>query len=315
MECDIGWKVYFSDKRRYADIINGLGCGGEPLVKSTDLSDADGQTRKGKTRDLLCRSAFGVNFALIGIENQESIDYAIPLRNMSYDVAEYEKQAAKLRREVRESGEKLSAGEYLYGFRKGDKLKPVITFILYSGKESWDGPASLHGMLDFTDIPECLKEMTSDYRINVIEIRKLENTEVFQTDVRQVFDFIRCSEDKKMLKQLVESDDSYQSMEEDAFDVIVKYANASELAQAKNYIGKEGKVNMCTAIREMMEDSRQEGLEAGIKEGLETGIKEGETLLAKLISRVLADNRAEDIKLAAEDEKARKQFYREYEMI
>lgn len=63
--------------------------------------------------------------------------------------------------------------------------------------------------------------MTSDYRINVIEIRKLENTVVFQTDVRQVFDFIRCAEDKELLKELVENDAYYQNMEEDAFDVVV----------------------------------------------------------------------------------------------
>lgn len=307
MEKDIVWKSYFADKRRYADVINGIGCGGVTFVKSTDLSDADGQTRNGKSRDLLCKSAFGVNFALIGIENQESIDYAIPLRNMNYDMAEYEKQAAQIRREVRKRGETLNAGEYLYGFRKNDKLKPVITFILYSGKEPWDGPTSLCGMLDFTDIPECLMAMTSDYKINVIEIHKLEHTEVFQTDVRQVFDFIRCSENKKMLRELVENDDYYQHMEEDAFDVVVKYANASELTQARDYRGKDGKVDMCTAIKEMMEDSR--------REGLEEGIKEGETLFAELIRRLFADDRAQDVKLASQDEEARKRFYREYGMI
>lgn len=39
MEKDIVWKSYFSDKRRYADIINGIGCGGAPFIRSTDLSD------------------------------------------------------------------------------------------------------------------------------------------------------------------------------------------------------------------------------------------------------------------------------------
>lgn len=311
MEKDISWKTYFSDKKRYADIINGIGCVGLQVVKDTDLSEVDGQTRKGKARDLLCRSAFGVNFALIGIENQEAIDYALPLRNMSYDVAEYEKQATEIRREVRKSAEKLSADEYLYGFRKNDKLKPVITFVLYSGKEPWNGPTTLHEMLDFTDIPDSLKSLTPNYGINIIEIRKLEHTEVFKTDIRQVFDFIRCAEDKRRLKELVESDEYYQSMEEDAFDVATMYANATELVHAKDYRRKDGKIDMCTAIREMMEDSRQEGMEAGIKEG----IKEGEILLGKLISCLFADNRTEDAKLAAVDEQARKQFYREYGMI
>lgn len=130
---------------------------------------------------------------------------------------------------------------------------------------------------------------------------------MFQTDVRQVFDFIRCAEDKNRLRELVESDKYYQSMDEDAFDVATMYANATELVHAKDYRRKDGKVDMCTAIREMMEDSRQEGMEAGIKEG--------EILLGNLISRLFADNRTEDVKLAAADEQARKRFYREYGMI
>ena len=269
MEKDVGWKLYFSDKKRYADIINGIGCGGAQLVKSTDLVDVDGQTLRGKARDLLCRSAFGANFALIGIENQEEIDYAFPLRNMSYDVAEYEKQIARVRKKARKSGEKLSAGEYLYGFRKSDKLEPVITLILYSGKEVWNGPTSLHELLDFTDIPEGLRELTPDYKINVIEIRKLENTEVFQTDVRQVFDFIRCSEDKAALRELVERHAYYHNMEEDAFDVIVMYTHSTELVRAKEYKGKDGKVDMCTAIKEMIADGRTEGIKVGREAGMD----------------------------------------------
>lgn len=307
MEKDISWKRYFSDKRRYADFINGIGCKGKQLVGSEDLTELDVQTRNGKMRDLLCRSAFGVNFALIGIENQEAIDYGMPVRVMSYDVAEYGKQAAKLQKEVRQSRDKLSAGEYLYGFRKADKLKPVITFVLYSGEEPWDGPESLHGMLDFTDIPECLQEMTSDYKMNVIEIRKLAHTDVFRTDVKQVFDFIRCAEDKNQLKKLVEHDSCYQSMDEDAFEVVVKYANVTELVKIQDYRREDGKVDMCTAIREMMEDSRQEGIEVGMQEG--------EGLLARLMSLLFKDNRLEDARLAAEDEEARKRFYREYGMI
>lgn len=37
--------------------------------------------------------------------------------------------------------------------------------------------------------------------------------------------------------------------------------------------------------------------------------------VTELISRLFADNRTDDVKLAAKDEQARKQFYREYGMI
>ena len=242
---DIGWKSFLSDDERYADVINGIGCKGEQVVSKEDLYEMDTQTgllrsrdfvrrltqsrkRNVKIRDCLRKVAFGMNFAIIGIENQETMDYSIPLRNMLYDVDAYEKQAAKIRKEVRRIRKGLSVGEYLYGFRKSDRLLPTVTFILYSGSKPWDGPKSLHEMLDFTDIPETLREMVADYKINLVEIRKLEDTSVFKTDVRQVFDFIRCSNDKNALKKLVETDDYYKNMEEDAFDVAVQYTNATD---------------------------------------------------------------------------------------
>jgi hypothetical protein len=118
-------------------------------------------------------------------------------------------------------------------------------------------------MLDFTDIPEELKEMVADYKINLVEIRKLEDTSVFKTDVRQVFNFIRCSNDKNALKKLVETDDYYKNMEEDAFDVAVQYTNATELIEAKEYYEKEGMVDMCKALTELIADGKQEGRAEG----------------------------------------------------
>lgn len=42
------------------------------------------------------------------------------------------------------------------------------------------------------------------------------------------------------------------------------------------------------------------------------GVVEGELLFAELTKRLLSDNRLEDVKLATEDEEARKKFYKEY---
>ncbi len=281
MRKDVGWKEFFSDDDRYADIINGIGCNGERIVKKEDLQELDTQivfwrksrvvhrmmrSKKGnvKIRDCLRKVAFGTNFVIIGIENQETMDYSIPLRNLSYDVDAYEKQARKIRKEVRKFYKGLSAGEYLYGFRKEDKLFPVVTFILYSGTKPWNGPKTLHDMLDFTDMPGELKDLVANYKINLVEIRALKDTSVFKTDVRQVFDFIRCSNDKNALKKLVESDEYYKNMEEDAFDVAVQYTNATELIEAKEYYEKEGNVDMCRALTELIEEGREEGREEGV---------------------------------------------------
>ena len=260
------WNVFFEDNHRYADLINGIGCGGVQFVKDTDLMEAD-STEKSKCRDLLRKVAFGVNFAIIGIENQEKNDYEMPLRTLSYDVNRYQKQAKEIKKEVRATATGLTPGEYLYGFKKDSKLNPIITFVLYAGTEKWDGPNSLHDMIDFTELPESLKEMVPDYKVNIINIREFENTDVFQTDVKQVFDFIRCSTDKEKLLHLVKNDNYYKEMADDAFELVTKYTNDKEIVNKKEYISEGGKSDMCKAIQDLIADSKAEGREEGREEG------------------------------------------------
>lgn len=78
-------------------------------MKEYDLQEED-VTAQEKSRDMLRKVAFGTSFMIVGIESQEEKDYALPLRTMFYDVTNYEKQASKIRKEVRkEKG--LEAGE------------------------------------------------------------------------------------------------------------------------------------------------------------------------------------------------------------
>ena len=310
MEKDTKWKTFFEDNHRYADIINGLGCDGRQLVSANDLQVEDGTSGK-RSRDTLRRVAFDMNFVIVGIESQEEPDYGIPFRNMAYDVGVYGKQMMKIRREVRdelkskkaaktkqalepgvsqEEGDlkSLMPGEYLYGFKKESRLHPVITFVLYCGEKSWDGARSFHDILDFTDVPESLKNMTPDYKVNIIDIRNFAHTEVFQTDVKQVFDFIRLSKDKEALLKLVESDDSYRHMEEDAFDVITTYTNSTELRKQMEQMQQEGmekgeKKDMCKAIQDLMEDSREAGNEEGRR-----------NMLIQMIHRFLSNGGTEE---------------------
>ncbi len=157
-----------------------------------------------KIRDLVRKTVFGINFAVIGIENQNNIDYTFPVRAMSYDVGEYEKQLKCIRRRLRrkgKDGQYLTAAEYLCGFQKDIRLYPVVTFVLYYGKDEWDAATDLHGMLDFTDIPDGIQKLVQNYQIHVVDVPRMQNTEVFKTDVRQVFDFIRCSKDDESMRQ------------------------------------------------------------------------------------------------------------------
>lgn len=255
MKNDTAEKRFLSDNVRYADIINGFVFNGKQIVSAKDLSERDTQAAgKSLYRDLCRKTAFGMNFAIVAIENQEEVHYLMPLRVMSYDAEEYKKQAAVIRKEVQKRSD-VNSAEFLSGFTKENKLIPCVTIVIYYG-DMWDGSMNLHGLLNFSGIPEEFQALVGDYHINILPVCALENTDMFQSDVKQVFDFIRFAKDKKKLKELVEKDPIYMNLDEDAYDMIALFSN--------EYVGKKkynqgGKTNMCQAMQEMLADERKEG--------------------------------------------------------
>lgn len=273
MDKDSVRKRCLSNNDRFADLLNGLLFGGRQQVKAGDLQTVDTQysmmSGKKRYRDLVKKATFDVNFVVFGIENQEEVHYLMPLRNMVYDSAEYERQAAAIskghNKEVRNSA------EFLSGFTREDKLKPCVTIVLYYGEE-WTGSRDLYGILDFTNIPEELHPYINNYLVHVFEIHKLKNTEVFQTDLRQIFEFIKYSKDKERLKELLQNDPAYSHMDEDAFDMIVASTGARGLIKVYNSEAENGGVDMCRALTEMLQDERNEGRIEGREEGREEGM-------------------------------------------
>ena len=287
----------FSDKKRYADLINGYS--GSQVVRAEDLSELDsishvfpsyGEERhsyhfndkmerkkkkdtKERTRDLIRQSAYGLNFAIIGIENQSEVHYLMPLRTMSYDVAEYEKQAYFTRKEMK-GLKNLTTGEFLSGFRKTDRLHPCITLVLFWG-DNWDGPTDLYDLLNFEDIPPELVKLVNNYPLHLIDINKFENTDAFETDLKQIFNFIRNSRNGMKLKELLDSDSAYQAMDEAAYDVITAFTHATELTNRKLEPNEGGKIDMCEGIKQLIEEGKNEGISIGRNEGISIGRNEG----------------------------------------
>ncbi len=319
MEKDLQKKKYLYDAERFADLINGVLCRGKQIIYPDSLTDMDSQTgffgdsfgnrrkSKGKRqryRDIVKKAAMGMNFLVIGIENQEEVHYLMPLRCMGYDADEYERQAEKIRKEVRKQ-KGISKAEFLSGFQKENRLKPCITLVLYYG-EQWDGATDIHGLLDFTDIPAELREAVGNYSIYVCEVRKFQDTDVFRTDLKQVFDCIKYSENPEKLQELVMTDSAYTELDEDAYDVIAEYTNTKELMDAKKYAKEGRKVDMCGAIKALIQEGRMEGIEQGIRamilDNLEEGISPAR-ILEKLTKRFEID-----------EEKA-KEYFQKYSEI
>ena len=338
----------FSDKERFADLINGFA--GAPIVHAEDLSELDSVSHvfpnyaeewhmmdtidimntmdtintmdmmdtnarenlnnsndenvikeqisqktkkriqaKGKERyrDLIRRCAYGLNFAIIGIENQSLVHYLMPLRTMSYDVAEYEKQAYLIGQEVKNQ-KGLYSAEFLSRFRKEDRLHPCITLVLYWG-DKWDGPTDLQDILNFENIPPELKRFVNPYPLHLIDINTFENTDSFRTDLKQIFNFIRHSRNGMKLKEIINSDKAFEHMDEAAYDVITAFTHATELTNKKPQPDEGGKINMCEGIRQLIEEGKNEGIFIGRNEGISIG---GTAKMKDLISKKLAKGKS-----------------------
>ena len=77
---------------------------------------------------------------------------------------------------------------------------PVVTLVLYYGEEDWDGPTSLHDMLD---IPEEIKKYINDYRLNIIQIKDNnlqlhnENNKALFEIMSIIYDIKKCKEERR----------------------------------------------------------------------------------------------------------------------
>ena len=153
-------KEYFADNARFADLCNNILYGGREVIRPENLKERDttevltalGLDKKTiamqKMRDIFKNASIkytGRSYVvLIGVENQSDIHYAIPVKNMFYDVMAYGNQVKETSKKHRREKDTATSDEFLSGFTKGDKLIPVITITVYLGIKEWDGPVSLN---------------------------------------------------------------------------------------------------------------------------------------------------------------------------
>ena len=280
---DIDSKLFMLDKRRFADAFNYFMYGGEQVINPENLKAMDttaialpyGDNAREpiqKFRDVLKKWTVNRDgnaiYAILGIENQSEINYAMAVRNMLYDAIGYDEQVHNAKKSYK-NRKGLNHAEFVSGFKKSDKLIPIITLVVYFGANEWDAPRSIKEMLDTTD--GRILQFVQDYKINLIEPYKLssEDLDSFHTDLGLALKFIKYSRDKQALDKVISQDDRYKSLERDAFYLM----NDITKSNIKPII-KGDKVDMCAAIEAMRMESRQEGLIEGEQRGIAIGTEQ-----------------------------------------
>ena len=166
---------FLKDNRIYAALFNGYLFHGNEVITPAELKPvgtAYAETAMGggkaikveRYRDNLRISSQGY-LVVLGVENQDKIHYAMPLRKLLYDALGYCSEITAAGRT--QDRTEWTIDELLSGASKGTKVTPIITIVFYTGEKVWDGPTSLYDMME---IDEQLKPFVPDYPLFVIDM-------------------------------------------------------------------------------------------------------------------------------------------------
>ena len=270
-------KAYMKENTVFADAFNYLLYRGRAVVDPTQLQeldtteialpfgaqDEDGKPQEDavqKYRDVLKSAVIKEDgeaaYILLGIENQTDIHYAMPVRNAVYDALQYGRQVADIAKKHRRedaSSKAHSRGEYLSGFYKDDRLTPVITLVLHFGANEWNGPLSLHEMMNVKNRE--LLRFVQDYQVHLIDPARLSEEELakFSTSLREVMGYIKYSKDKKKLSEFLK-ENTRMLIEANAARVIKAVTNTPLDIPEDAEV-----VDMCKAVEDMMNESKTKG--------------------------------------------------------
>jgi hypothetical protein len=90
----------------------------------------------------------------------------------------------------------------------------------------------------------------------------------FPDDLACLFLILKYQKNKQELLRIVQDIQAFQHVDEELYDAVWAYTNEKELLQLKENFSDGGEINMYQAIRELVEDGRQEGYNSGKEFGI-----------------------------------------------
>ena len=322
-KADVNVNIWLSEKKRFANLFNGVIYGGRQVILPEDLEEVNPvssvsvKNRTGKTknmkkyRDIIMKWRNQATLVLLANESQDKIHYAMPHKVMLYDGMDYETQIRNnwknfndRRKQNKKAGqplEHLTAGEYLSRFRKKDRLIPIISLVFYYGSEPWDGPVDLYDMfrLEGTkEEKEILEKYLPNYKINLVDAERLEDVEKFSDDLQVILTMLKYRKDKDGLRNYVnENKQFFQKVDHETSQAMKAFLNMKHIpGETEN---KEEAINMCEAIQEMYDDGVRDGMQQGIQQGRDDLLKEKvkRKLQKQKSLEQIADELEEDVKV------------------
>lgn len=270
---DLYQSDFYEDKSRFADAFNGVFFEGREVMKPEELENDDSvmvsfrgeDTGKKVICDKICKWN-GKYVSILVLENQSYVDYRMVLRVMELEVIGYDQQRKEANCKNLEAGIKLTGDEYPSGMKKEQKLVPIITLVLYMGKDKlWDGARSLYEILELDDE---LKPFVNDFKLNLFDYHEWKDFSKFRTANRLLFEALSCGNDKKRMKKILRENPEYKALDLESAKAIKGMLGVKidlDTVKARDEEGKEV-YNMCKAFDDHKEEGKREGRREGEQE-------------------------------------------------
>ena len=228
------------------------------VAESAMLRMNDGsRTTLKQTRDVVkALSNGGAWLVIVGIENQNYIDYLMPVRVWELNFINVARQVEEIRKKHRAEEKanveksKLSSNEIMSGFYQSDKLIPVITLVIYYGEEEWKKPLRLSDL--FVDSP--FTSFADDMPMYLLDVRHMnkEKLETYSPDLKAFLGFLVYDKTDEFDSFIEENDETFSNLPDQTLDALIEITHSTELQKyKKDFRTAKGGVNVCYGIKEL----------------------------------------------------------------
>lgn len=258
-----------------ADIINVFVYNGRHVIQETDLKPYVtnetvvklGGKLKGLYRDnCMEHIQNGTRYAIFGFENQEDVDYTMPLRIMGYDYSVYARQVEELAAQNKENQQNA----FLHKLLKGQKIKPVVTLVfLYRSKD--DCQQMPHDLYDMLDMPydSALQNYVPNYKMNLIDLRSLsiKQIENLHSDFAFIAKYLNKYYNKNQLLDELQHENTVLIHPKDTLYTLASLTKDNRYLTIKENL-KEGQPRMCEIADALEKIGYDKGIETGASKNL-----------------------------------------------
>ena len=260
---DSACRTFLSNDVSFASFINAVVFEGEQLIRPENLVRYENDTAfiindskriedKKRRRDIVVKSDVNGIYCILGVEHQSSVDQAMVVRCVIYEMLEYLKQ--------------LENKEY-------KRLVPQIMVAFYTGPKKWNVPVKLS---DYFEIPEELKKYFNDWKIILVDVKEMDTSKIKDEQTRYFIEAIQAMYKGDYIKL-------HQKRKMNTNNLIYAAIITGSLDMIKDIVEGD-EMDMCEGMERMAEGFRSEGREEGILVGRVEGKLEEKqnTLLMQL---------------------------------